>query len=89
MFFSVLCTVSTKLLILQVDAYMADPETATTNRLIAQSYKDGVASGVYIQPTTLPHYVSGRKDMVLYKNRPQGEWGGERDGTEKRPNTKL
>lgn len=53
-----------------MDAYLADPDTATTNRLIAQAYKEGLTSGTLIQPTSLPHYVPGRKDMFLYKNGP-------------------
>ena len=56
----------------QVDAYIADPETSTTNRLIAQAYKDGVANGSFIQPTTFPHFLPNRKDMVLYRIQ---QWG--------------
>lgn len=84
-----------------MDAYIADPETTTTNRLIAQSYKDGLANGSFIQPTSFPHFLSNRKEMVLYRNQPWKEKEGERerggDTTEKRsdhdvktePHTKL
>ena len=77
-------------LLSQVDTYIADADTATTNRLIAQAYKEGLASGVFIRPTSLPHYVPDQKDMVLYKNRREGETDREKDGTENTPpHTKL
>lgn len=53
-----------------MDAYIADLETSTTNRLIAQAYKDGVTNGSFIQPTVFPHFLPNRKDMVLYRNQP-------------------
>ena len=53
----------------QVDAYLADPETVSTNRMIAQSYKDGLARGVFPQPTIYPHFIQGRPDQVMYTNK--------------------
>lgn len=72
----------------QVDAYIADPETTTTNRLIAQSYKDGLENGSFIQPISFSHFLSDRKDLVLYRNQP---WKGEQEENETRtePHTKL
>ena len=57
-------------IILQVDEYLADPETSTTNRQITQSYKDGLANGMFIQPTAFPHFLPNRKNMVLYRTLP-------------------
>ena len=71
----------------QVDAYIADPETTTTNRLIAQSYKDGLENGSFIQPISFPHFLSDRKDLVLYRNQP---WKDEGESeTRPEPHTKL
>ena len=82
-----------------MDAYIADPETTITNRLISQSYKDGLANGSFIQPTSYPHFLANRKDMVLYRNLPwreeEGKAEGEGQGSEsevvakKEPHTKL
>ena len=74
--------------LLQVDAYIADPETTTTNRLIAQSYKDGLATGSFIQPVSFPHFFSNRRDLVLYRNQPWRE-GEEKKGSKNEPHTKL
>ena len=57
-------------IILQVDEYLVDPETSTTNRLITQSYKDGLANGMFIQPTSFPHFLPNRKNMALYRTLP-------------------
>lgn len=56
-------------LCLQVDEYLADPNTMQTNRMIAQSYKDGLARGTFIQPTSFPHFIEGRPDQVMYYNK--------------------
>jgi 8-oxo-dGTP pyrophosphatase MutT (NUDIX family) len=77
---------------MDVDAYIADPETTTTNRLIAQSYKDGLANGLFLQPTSFPHFLSDRQDMVLYCNQPWKQREREGRGTgdrQKEPHTKL
>ena len=56
------------ILILQVDAYLADPETFPTNRMILQAYKDGVErGGVFVKPTVFPHFLPNRRDMAMYK----------------------
>ena len=53
-----------------MDAYLADPNTSTTNRLIAQAYKDGLARGLFIHPTIFPHFFKHKPDMVLYSPQP-------------------
>ena len=72
---------------MQVDAYIGDPETTTTNRLIAQSYKDGLASGSFIQPVSFPHFFANKKDLVFYSNRPLDEEDRRKEKSE--PHTKL
>ncbi len=55
---------------IQVDAYIADTETAATNRMIGQAYKDGLARGLFLQPTLYPHFLKGgRPDQVMYTNK--------------------
>ena len=78
---------------MQVDAYLADPETFPTNRMILQAYKDGVErGGVFIKPTVFPHFLPNRRDMAMYKvescdlkarlcDQP-GTEGGDRDSTD-------
>ncbi|CAI8027602.1 Nudix hydrolase 8 [Geodia barretti] len=70
-----------------VNAYIGDPETTTTNRLIAQSYKDGLASGSFIQPVSFPHFFANKKDLVFYSNRPLDEEDRRKEKSE--PHTKL
>ena len=54
--------------IFQVDAYLADPETFSTNRMILQAYKDGMErGGVFVKPTVFPHFLPNRRDMAMYK----------------------
>lgn len=54
-------------LYLQVDAYLADPETFPTNRMILQAYKDGLERGVFVKPTVFPHFLPNRRDLAMYK----------------------
>ena len=54
----------------QVDAYLADPNTFSTNKLIGQSYKDGLARGLFIRPTVFPHFLTHKPDMVMYSPQP-------------------
>ncbi len=54
---------------MQVDTYIADPETIAMNRMIAQAYKDGLARGLFLQPTLYPHFLEGRPDEVIYFNK--------------------
>ena len=54
-------------LYLQVDAYLADPETFPTNRMILQAYKDGVERGMFVKPTVFPHFLPNRRDLAMYK----------------------
>jgi len=41
--------------------------------MIAQSYKDGLARGLFLQPTEYPHYVQGRPDQMMYTNKPYAD----------------
>lgn len=54
---------------MDVDTYIADPDTLAPNRMIAQSYKDGLAGGVFIKPTVYPAFIQGRPDQVMYNNK--------------------
>ena len=62
--------------LLQVDAYLADPETMTTNRMIATAYKDGLKRGLFIQPTSYPHFFKNKADLVMYSPQPLVADGG-------------
>jgi len=55
---------------MDVDAYLADSETFSTNKLIAQAYKDGLARGLFIRPTVFPHFFTHKPDMVMYSPQP-------------------
>ena len=84
---------------MQVDAYLADPETFPTNRMILQAYKDGVErGGVFVKPTVFPHFLPNRRDMAMYKvescdlkvkscDQP-GTEGGDRDSMDTSTNPK-
>ena len=54
----------------QVDAYLADPGTFSTNRVITQAYKDGLKQGMFIQPTALPHFLPNKPELVMYRPLP-------------------
>lgn len=57
----------------QVDAYLADPETFSTNKMMAQAYKDGLARGLFVQPTFYPHFFKDRPDQVMYRVQPYAD----------------
>ncbi len=57
-------------LCLKIEEYIGDPETAPSNRLIAQSYQAGVESSFMIQPSVFPHYIPHKPDMSFYRATP-------------------
>ena len=54
------------IIFLQLQTYVDDPATLTSNRLIAQSYLDCKKRGCAWQPTFHSHYFPGRPDLVSY-----------------------
>ena len=53
--------------LLQVDEYLADPQTFPTNRMMLQAYKDGAERGVFVKPTVFPHFLPNKRELAMYK----------------------
>ncbi|KAL5478039.1 hypothetical protein EMCRGX_G024914 [Ephydatia muelleri] len=57
---------------MDVNEYIADPNTTAVNRMIAESYRDGMKSGYFIYPECTPHYLQNKAAQVVYRVKADG-----------------
>lgn len=56
--------------LLQIDEYVADPNTFPGNLYIIQAYKEAIKAGHMIQPAVHPHFIKVKPDTSYYQIRP-------------------